>query len=340
MDFKEVFLKLTEYTIPHGEEDSLAYLLPDGIKKDKWGNYFIKVGESKTLFTCHLDTYCEEKEKINHVIDGNIIKTDETTILGGDNKAGVTVILYMISQGVPGIYYFFLSEEPISKAGGLFGSTNLLDGNPAFLKQFDRAVAFDRKHYGSIITRQMAQYCCSQEFADALCGEFAKNGVPMTKDESGYYTDTGNFIEVIPECTNVSVGVWNEHHFNEYVDIAYVEKVAKAACKVKWEELPTVRNAGPWIKNEPDRVTKGVVKKYVQHYTSKLDRKIYQQVHRLLRGSYVLMNKRPFESGKEMWYNSWFKETPIRLVINNEKIVINNKQYTLSQLKKIFKEEG
>src|ERR1035437_6320179 len=199
MDIKETFLKLTEYINPYGTEDDLVPLLPSGVTKDKSGNYFIKIGESRTLFTCHLDNYCKTKEKVNHVIKDNFIGTDRTTVLGGDNKAGVTAILYMISKNVPGFYYFFIGEEPIL-SGGCWGSSQLLKSDPKLLKSFDRAVAFDRKKRGSIITRQMAQECCSNEFADALIAEFSKQGIKMQKDPTGYYTDTGNFIELIPEC--------------------------------------------------------------------------------------------------------------------------------------------
>jgi len=96
--FKDLFLKLTEYTIPYGHETKLEKYLPTGYKKDSIGNYYIQVGKSETLFTTHLDTYCEKYEKVNHVIEGDIIKTDGTTILGGDNKLGMTILLNMIQM--------------------------------------------------------------------------------------------------------------------------------------------------------------------------------------------------------------------------------------------------
>ena len=83
MNFKENFLKLTEYTIPFGYESDIEHLLPSGWKKDSVGNYYYQIGSSETLFTSHLDVATDEKVKINHVIKGNIIKTDGTTILGG-----------------------------------------------------------------------------------------------------------------------------------------------------------------------------------------------------------------------------------------------------------------
>ena len=121
MDFKDTFLKLTEHTTPYKTETDLeAFLLekiPD-LQRDVIGNYHKIIGESETLFTCHLDNYCKSKEKVNHVIgvydysgeepkfteqeNGNIIATDKTPVLGGDNKAGVTILLYLIEQQVPG----------------------------------------------------------------------------------------------------------------------------------------------------------------------------------------------------------------------------------------------
>lgn len=238
MNFKETFLKLTEYTIPFGMESTLEKYLPSGIQIDEFGNYFIKVGESRTLFTCHLDTCSTKHVKVNHVIVGNIIKTDGTTLLGSDNKSGVCILLYMIEQKIPGIYYFFIGEEPTG--GGMWGSRRVAGSN-VLTGQVDRAVAFDRRDKYSVITRQMGGSCCSDEFAGSLIQELNKSGLNMKRDPGGSYTDTAAFMNYISECTNISNGGFNEHSNSEYVDIAYVEQMAKAACLVDWENLPTVR---------------------------------------------------------------------------------------------------
>ena len=81
MNFKETFLKLTEYTIPYKYEYKLEKYLPKGYKKDSIGNYYIKIGNSETLFTTHLDTYSDKYEKVKHIIEGNIIKTDGKTMV-------------------------------------------------------------------------------------------------------------------------------------------------------------------------------------------------------------------------------------------------------------------
>ena len=38
-EFKSLFLKLTEWTIPFGEEYRLEKYLPSGYKEDEFGNY-------------------------------------------------------------------------------------------------------------------------------------------------------------------------------------------------------------------------------------------------------------------------------------------------------------
>lgn len=235
-DFKNTFLNLTQYTVPHGYESRLEPYLPAGVQKDDFGNYFLKVGESETLFTSHLDTASYTREKVTHVVACNIIRTDGSTILGGDNKAGVTILLYLISQSVPGTYYFFAGEER-----GCLGSRWALEQDPEFFKQFKRAVAFDRRETGSIITHQRCGRTASDRFAEALADQFAAQGMYYQADPYGVFTDTAIFEDVISECTNLSAGVWHEHSRREYVDIAIVEQIARAAAGIDWESLPAAR---------------------------------------------------------------------------------------------------
>jgi len=241
MNFAKTFLDLTQYTIPFGHESELEPLLPKDYKKDSIGNYYYEIGNSKTLFTAHLDTATDAREKINHIIDGTIIKTDGTTILGGDNKAGCCILFYMISKKVPGTYFFFLGEESAVHQNLPHGSLLAIEKNPEYFKKFKRVISFDRKEMGQMITRQLGYNCCSSEFAKSLISEFSKHNIDYKEDRTGYYTDSAFFGNLISEITNLSAGVWNEHTTNEYVNIKYVEAVAMAAAKVKWELLPTVR---------------------------------------------------------------------------------------------------
>ena len=96
---KSTFLKLTSKTYPYGYEDDFVKemqdinVLPKNLEKDTQGNYLLKIGDSRTIFASHFDTACKSQTPVKHVIDGNIIKTDNTSILGADDKAGVAIIM-------------------------------------------------------------------------------------------------------------------------------------------------------------------------------------------------------------------------------------------------------
>jgi hypothetical protein len=237
---KDTFLKLTSTTCPHGYEerffsDILKDILPNDIKKDKSGNYFYEIGNSKTVFASHIDTVSKEYKPINRVIEDNIIKTDETTNLGADDKAGMTVMLWMIKNKIPGVYYFFIGEEV-----GCIGSGSAALDSKTF-KKFSRIISFDRRGTNSVITHQSGFRCCSDEFAKALSTQLSKGGLSYKKDPSGVYTDSAEFVDIIPECTNISVGYYKEHTNFEYQDIEHLEKLANSCLTVDWENLPTVR---------------------------------------------------------------------------------------------------
>lgn len=237
----EVFIELTSNTYPHGTENIIADkmyklgLFPEGIDMDEHGNYFCKIGESRTIFASHLDTVSKKYEPVKHVLDGLTIKTDGTTTLGADDKAGVTILTWMMKNQIPGLYYFFIGEE----CGCIGSSAAAKYGD---FKDYDRIISFDRRATTSIITHQSCARCCSDVFADAFCEELNKSGLSYVKDDGGVYTDSAEFVDIIPECTNVSVGYYKEHTFNESQDIEHLVKLADACLKVDWENLPTKRD--------------------------------------------------------------------------------------------------
>lgn len=234
MRIKKKFLQLTKTTVPHGTEDRLVKYLPKGHQKDKFNNYFIQIGDSPTtMFTCHLDTASRHLVSVNHTFEGKYIKTDGTSILGADDKAGMCVILYMIEKKVPGLYYFFIGEEV-----GCVGSSDLSEEFEH--KNITKVVSFDRRGTNSIITRQIYGKCCSNNFALALSDAFKKADptLDLRPDDTGLITDSAQFMDIITECTNISVGYYNEHTVNEKQDIEYLTKLCKAASKIDWEKLP------------------------------------------------------------------------------------------------------
>ena len=233
-DIFYTFCSLTHKTYPYGTEENILKYINIPLNKDNYNNYFIKIGESKTMFTSHLDSADINMNNVKLLTFENnnnkFIKTDENSILGADDKAGVTIMLYMIENKVPGLYYFFIGEEK----GGI--GSELLSHNENFY-DIDKCISFDRKGYSSIITHQMKKSCCSNDFANSLCLEFNKNGLFMKKDNTGIFSDSANFIGKIKECTNISVGYFKEHTNKEYQNITYLEKLCKSCLLINWENL-------------------------------------------------------------------------------------------------------
>jgi transcriptional regulator with XRE-family HTH domain len=95
-----------------------------------------------------------------------------------------------------------------------------------------------------VITHQLGRQCCSNEFGQALCDEYNKNGLNLSLDTTGVYTDSASLMEDIAECTNISVGYYNEHRGTEMQNITYLKKLAEASVKVNWNNLPVKRKVG------------------------------------------------------------------------------------------------
>lgn len=240
MNIKEKFLQLTSRTYPHGTEKDLFPLLNPELKEDEFGNLFIKIGESDVMFTSHLDTATSSLSEVVHVIDGVNIKTDGKSILGADDKAGVTIMLHMIENNIPGLYYFFLGEEV-----GCVGSRKVASKYKEDKEEgINKVISFDRRGTTSIITYQSGSRCCSDKFGDELSKQLnlANDTFSYKNDTTGLLTDSIQFVKLYPECTNISVGYQNEHTYSEVQDIEHLEKLAEACLKVDWNNLPVDRD--------------------------------------------------------------------------------------------------
>lgn len=240
MNIKDTFLSLTDRTYPHGTEHELFEKLPQNLDMDEFGNLFIKIGDSDVMFTSHLDTATSTLTTVNHVIEDNMIKTDGTSILGADDKAGVTIMMYMIENNVPGLYYFFLGEEV-----GCVGSRKVAEKHKIEkLSYINKVISFDRRDLDSVITYQASSRCASDNFGKALADQLNLADVTFKykNDPTGIYTDSAQFTKIYPECTNISVGYYSEHTYSERQNINHLEKLAEACLKVDWSSLPVERD--------------------------------------------------------------------------------------------------
>lgn len=201
--------------------------------------------ESKTLFVAHLDTVHRDELAPNPVIYDAVKKVAykmDGECLGADDGAGVWLLYEMAAAGVPGTYLWTVGEEK----GGI-GARWMAEEEEEFLGWFDRVIAFDRCGQSSVITHQgWGGRCCSDAFAEALSVQLntvsAHGGLFFTPDPTGVYTDTAEFVTIIPECTNISVGYDREHSGSESLDVGFLEKLRDQCLLVDWENLPTVRD--------------------------------------------------------------------------------------------------
>ena len=197
-----------------------------------------KTSTNRTLFVAHVDT-------VHRELGPNTIRKTKTkwyaegAPLGADDGAGCAMLMHLIHSGVPAYYIFTQGEE----CGGI-GAKFLADNYPKLLSEFDRAIAFDRRGIDSVITHQGYGRCCSDMFAQMLADQLNATSEHMMymPDNTGVYTDTAEFIDVIPECTNISVGYEHEHSQKEELDIFHFKYLSDAVVHVRWDELPTSRN--------------------------------------------------------------------------------------------------
>lgn len=220
-------------------------LLPiEGMQEDDFGNLWIQQGESSTMFSCHTDTVHKrtDTEKYELTFTRGILMRKGGGVLGADCGTGWLIMLAMLRYGVPGLYVWHRAEE----VGGL-GSEYFRKHQVELLKGIDRCVAFDRAGYSDVITHQGFVRGASDEFAAALCHALAPvsertGGAPWQPCNEGVFTDSHNYIDIIPECTNISVGYFNQHTQQEYQDMTFMVALIDTCCKLDWEQLPTSRD--------------------------------------------------------------------------------------------------
>ncbi len=238
----DVFLRLCSWTVPYGGEDRYygKMLLHQGFVGDQRGNYSLFIphpngANPSTCFMAHLDTSSFDCAPISRIVKDNTCKTDGKTILGADDRAGVTILLYLAREKTPGLYYLFVGEED-----GRIGSGEMAQsvGMP---EHITKCVSFDRKGMGSVVTHQLGYRCCSDEFAEALCAELNQYGLEYSPDPSGVFTDSLEFAPTVSECTNISVGYSGQHSTKETQDLNFLSYLCKVCAGVDWEALPASR---------------------------------------------------------------------------------------------------
>ena len=121
-DVRARFKYYTQYTVPSHS----SYLFYDKLPRpyevnaqvyhDDIGNVFYVINNENqdapvTAFLAHMDDVSYRHSQVQHEDSERYITNGNPEILGADDKAGVTILSFLMDANVPGVYCFFVDEE-------------------------------------------------------------------------------------------------------------------------------------------------------------------------------------------------------------------------------------
>lgn len=216
------------------------WIVPLGAKVDKAGNAIVRVGDSRVMWSSHTDTVHATGGRQRVVVNGDRFKLgfgSMSSCLGADCTTGVWLMREMILAGVHGLYVFHDSEE----IGGK-GSQWLAANGGKLFDGVDFCIAFDRKGTDSVITHQFGSRCCSDLFVDSIAKLLPFE--TYKADSTGTFTDSANYVDVIGECTNLSVGYYDQHTKQETQSVKHALAMREAMLRFDESKLVASRVAG------------------------------------------------------------------------------------------------
>jgi len=220
------------------------------------------LGTPTTMFTSHTDTVHSKLGTYELDIQYGMASVKGGGVLGADCGSGMYIMFRMIMAGKPGVYVFFAQEEMGrvgSEAYSLAELEELLfpskiatiascrgDGgkDEGKITSIQRCISFDRKGYDNLITHQMGEPGLSRDFIDYFEQHFP---LAYKADDTGSFTDSYTFFGQIPECTNLSVGYFDQHSQRESQDLEFLELLVDACIEFDWESLPTKRDPAEYV---------------------------------------------------------------------------------------------
>ncbi len=207
-----------------------------GIICDGFGNRLLLRPDSRIMIACHTDTVHRFEGKQRVQVKGAIAQLPKCSVsncLGADDTAGIYAALCLIDAGCPATFVFHRAEE----IGGR-GSQWLADNYPKWVESHDICLSLDRRGTADIITSQWGGETASHAFAWSLAAALDMGHSPA----EGIFTDSANYADLIPECSNLSIGYRNEHTARETLDLVYLEAVIQRLITVDWSALTVARD--------------------------------------------------------------------------------------------------
>ena len=179
---------------------------------DDLGNIYVIKGKARfyPCLTAHMDTVhsFKEPEIIETIKDSSKVYTSLEGI-GGDDKVGVFICLYLLKKLDNLKVVFFVGEE----SGGV-GSNGV---DEKFFNDVGYVLQVDRHGNSDYVNDYMWEPSTTKEFDDRIAKILDKYGY---KESSGMFTDVFNLKEneAISVCgCNFSCGYYLPHTNNEYV---------------------------------------------------------------------------------------------------------------------------
>lgn len=238
--------EMLEYRRParsHTEAEFIARYIDTipGVYADNYGNRILINKGARVMISCHTDSVHrmdgKQAVRISHDGVASLARSERlSNCLGADDAAGVYAVLRMIEAGVTGVSYVFHRDE---ESGGR-GSAWLAREYPDWVKAFDVCLALDRRGTKDVIVSQSYGKCASPEFAAGLAKELGMGHAAA----DGIFTDSASYMDLIPECSNLSIGYQYEHSTRETLDTGYLEGVIERLITVDWSRVPVARMAG------------------------------------------------------------------------------------------------
>jgi hypothetical protein len=231
-------LSMLRYMRPAKSETEQSFvndwIVPLGTTPDGYGNHWLTIGESPILWSCHTDTV-HRQEGMQYVsFHEGCAYVTSSSCLGADDTTGCWIMRNMILAGVPGTYVFHREEE----IGGR-GSYWVASETPERVNGFLYAIAFDRMGYRDIITDQ-----CGNTASPAFAGSLATalEPLPYMGSDQGIFTDTQSYMDLIPECSNVSVGYHGQHTSSEFQDVDFAMVLLDTVLSADFSKLTATRD--------------------------------------------------------------------------------------------------
>ena len=211
---KELLIDIFKIPAPSGFEDMMSFFVKNKLKEmnidfqeDETGNIYNISHNGSPLLSAHLDTVQDDVDvKLTDFIRLKQGIISGYGVIGGDDKCGIFLILEALKYNNKINFVFFVQEESGGVGSSFFIRKNTLSNIPYCL-------VLDRRGNGDII-------CTSNNYGtkdfETFLIEIGKEF--SYKKSAGTFSDADNLNSLI-SCANISVGYYNAHTKNEYVNI-------------------------------------------------------------------------------------------------------------------------